>query len=157
MRYFLHNRSDQLSKMTLESPSMEEVPPIYANANDNGKVLLVITLWNNYVLCQCWKDEWCLNNFSGLTWHCIEALFFHYWYVCIIIYSQVIAAVFTVTFNHRSVKNVNLRYIVTFQVVWMTPFNDLFQESGWRQTKMLPLMGCLLYLMNGRLAGTAYI
>uniref|UniRef100_A0A0P4W5L6 Uncharacterized protein n=1 Tax=Scylla olivacea TaxID=85551 RepID=A0A0P4W5L6_SCYOL len=29
--------SDQLSKMTLESPSMEEVPPIYANANDNGK------------------------------------------------------------------------------------------------------------------------
>lgn len=29
--------SDQLSKMTLESPSMEEIPPIYANANDNGK------------------------------------------------------------------------------------------------------------------------
>lgn len=29
--------SDQLSKMSLESPSMEEVPPIYANAIDNGK------------------------------------------------------------------------------------------------------------------------
>lgn len=29
--------SDQLSRMTLESPSKEELPPIYANANDNGK------------------------------------------------------------------------------------------------------------------------
>lgn len=47
--YFLHNRSDQLSKMSLESPSMEEVPPIYANAIDNGKTLSRITQRNKHV------------------------------------------------------------------------------------------------------------
>lgn len=47
--YFPHNRSDQLSKMSLESPSMEEVPPVYANANDNGK-LSKITERNKHVL-----------------------------------------------------------------------------------------------------------